>query len=178
MVPVESVQLSRIFPQAVMAGIPEKEPFQRILIIPLPELSEFTPHKGELFSGKGHLKEEKQPDSGKFLLIAAEHFVDQGLFAMHHLVVGYRKHIVLAEGVHHGKGQCGVQIFPAHRIAGHITKHIVCPAHVPFHGKAKSSLLYPSCDLWKGRGFFGNGQHIGKFPVYGGVQPFEKLNRL
>ena len=121
-----------------MAGIPEKEPFQRILIIPLPELSEFTPHKGELFSGKGHLKEEKQPDSGKFLLIAAEHFVDQGLFAMHHLVVGYRKHIVLAEGVHHGKGQCGVQIFPAHRIAGHITKHIVCPAHVPFHCKTKS----------------------------------------
>ena len=56
---------------------------------------------------------------------------------MHDLVVGQRQDIVFMIGIVHAECHVVVVMLPMNRFLAHVTKGVMHPPHLPFHGKAK-----------------------------------------
>ena len=67
--------------------IVQQQPVQFPLLIPFDKLTEFSAHEGELLAGVGEHVGIEDPELGKFVLVFAGHFVQQGFLPVHHLVM-------------------------------------------------------------------------------------------
>ena len=153
------------------------EPFNAVIIIPLAEHAKFRAHKEQLFAGVCHHVSEIGARACKLGGIFACHFVEQGFFAVHHLVVRNGKHVVLVKGIHNGKIHFAVVIGAPQGIFLYVGKGIVHPPHVPFVREAET-VVFKSRDLHDGGGFLGNGHHVGVICGKVAVHFLEERNRL
>ena len=75
-----------------MEGIVEwvflQEPVHLHLFVPLPEMPDLIGHEVEFFARMGKHVGVKCPALGKLHLIIPPHFLHDGGFSMHHLIVG------------------------------------------------------------------------------------------
>ena len=94
-----------IFLKLFVHRVIQKQPVKALFIVPFYKLPEFRAHKAELFAGVRELISVKSAERGKFLLIAAEHLVQHGFFAVHHLVMRVGEDEVFRKGVYHGEGE-------------------------------------------------------------------------
>ena len=159
---IQVVQIPDKLLHLAVAVIAQQQPIQLLGVPPLHELGKFGAHEQELFAGMGHHIHIQRPEVGELLVVLPRHFVDEGLFAVDHLVVAQGQDEVLRKGVGHGEGQVVVLVFPEQRILGHILEGVVHPAHVPLKEEPQAPVKVGLGHHGPGRGFLGD--HHGLWP--------------
>ena len=85
------LQHPEIVPKCVVRGISQKIPAEFLLLIPFFKLRQLIAHKIELFPRMGKHIEIEGAELMEFLLVISCNFIDDGLFPMHHFIVGERQ---------------------------------------------------------------------------------------
>ena len=85
---VEPVQCPAVVPKLFVQGVIQEVPVQTLLAVPFNELPELVAHEEQLFAWVGDHVGQEQPEARKLLPVIPGHLVQEGLFAVHHLIVG------------------------------------------------------------------------------------------
>ncbi len=108
---IKAVDFAEIGLQCAVRGVVQQQPVEPLREIPLDELPEFLPHKHKLFTGMRHHIADKRTHPRKFFFVGAGHFVNQRLFAVHHLVMGNRQYKVFGKRIEQRKCDTVVIVF-------------------------------------------------------------------
>src|SRR5947207_5382779 len=105
----------------------EKRPIHRSIGIPLPALSDFAPHKEQLFSGEKPLITQEHAQIGKLLPVITSHSPDQRSLSMDDLIVRKRQNKILMMMVEHRESQIILVVLSIDRIAAKVLQSVVHP---------------------------------------------------
>ena len=108
-------------------------------MVPLRALTKFTPHEQQFLARVGEHECVKQPQVGKFAPFVPRHFAQQGLFAMHYLVMGEGQDEIFGEGIKQAEGQLVMMVMAVDGVFAHVLQSVMHPTHVPLHRKAQSA---------------------------------------
>ena len=133
---VEIIQSGEVVLKLGVELVVQEIPVQLPLLAPLGELADLAAHEPELGARQGHHPGGEGPRSREFLPVVSGHLVQEGLFEMHHLVVGDGEDVVFDEGVGGDVGDSAVVVAAEDGILLHVAQGIVHPAHVPLVGEA------------------------------------------
>ena len=164
--------------QFAVAFVGEQLPVQFLFIVPFDKLAELLSHKQQLFAWMRHHISQHGAHSRKLLAVLAWHLVDQRAFAVDHLVVGQRQHIIFGKCIHHTEGKFVVIVRAIDRVERYVAEHVVHPAHVPLEVEAKPVHIRRFGDQRPCRGLLSDHQHVGVFAQNCTVELFDKLHRL
>ena len=145
-VEIELVERLFVFPQALMLGEVENVPVKTGLVVPLLELRELLTHEHQLLAGVCHHIGEESSERSESQFSRTAHLVDHGAFSVNHFVVGYRQNVVLRESVVERECHKVMVIVSPFGVHGHISEHIVHPAHVPLEVESETSDICGLCD--------------------------------
>ena len=84
------------------------------------------------------------------------HFVEHGVFTVHHFVVRKYGHKIFRPLIQRGKGQIVLMPLPMNRFALEILQRVVHPAHVPLEVETDPARFDRLTDSGKGGGLLGN----------------------
>ena len=157
-----------------VAVIPEQQPVELLVLVPLDELGELLAHEQQLFAGVGHHVAVEHAQAGEFLLVVAGHFVDEAALAVHHLVVAERQDEILAEGVEEAERHLVVVARAEQRVGAHVAEHVVHPAHVPLEVEAQAPVAHRMGDHRPRRALLGDHQRVRMAREHLGVQLLQK----
>src|SRR5690606_15678148 len=135
----EAVQVADEIVHASVERIFEMMPVERMVMRPLPLLSEFAAHKQQLLAGMRPHEGVVAAQICKFLPTVTRHAAKERSFAMHDFVVAEGQNEVLAEGIDQPECHLVVVVTPVDRILADIGQGVVHPAHVPLEAEAESS---------------------------------------
>ncbi len=113
---IEGVQIRNENLKTSMRSVFEQVPFETRVVIPFGPLADFIPHEHQLFAGMGEHVSIEQAEVRERLPQVAGHFVQQGRFAVDHLIVRKRQHEVFREGVQHGERHPVVVVLSVNRV--------------------------------------------------------------
>ena len=172
------VQRAHIVLQRLVLVVAQQHPVQLFGFIPFDELTEFLPHKQQLFAGVCHHIAEESAQVRKFFFIVAGHFVQQAAFAVYDLVVADGQHKILAEGIEEAECHLAMVSGAEQRVSLHVAEHIVHPAHIPLEVEAQSPIGSRLGDQRPGGGFLGDHHLVRELGQDSGVQLLQESNRL
>ncbi len=164
--------------EAIMRGVVEQEPWQRLGVVPFAPLAELAPLKQQLLAGVREHVPEEGTHIGGLLPGIAGHLVDERPLPVHHLVVGERQDEVLVVGVEHREREVCVLPAPVDRILGHVGQDVVHPAHVPFVGEPEAAEVDGPAHTRPGRRLFGDRDHAGVPLVHEGIEVLQERHRV
>ena len=155
-----------------VGGIPVDAAFMR----PFGPLAEFAAHEQQFLARVGPHQAVEQAQVGKLLPVVARHLGQQAALAVDHFVVRERQHEVLVEGVVQAEAERVLVVAAIDRILLEPRQRVVHPAHVPLHAEAQTvhglgvvvAVAAPghrTRDARPGRGFLGDGLHVGEVAV-------------
>ena len=114
---------------------------------------------------------------GAFFRVGAPQLIDDGLFAVHHLVVAQRQQIQLVVEVMHAENDLAVGIRTLTEGGGKIVQCVVHPAHVPLVVEAHAVVAGGSCHLEEVGGVLCHVDAGGPALVQAVVQAAQKVHR-
>ena len=140
-------------------------------------MPELVAHEVELFARMHVHIEIEGAQLGALFGVGAPQIVDDGLFAVHHLVVAQGQQVQLVVEVVHAEQQLTVGVRPLPEGGGKIVQRVVHPAHVPLVVKAQAAVLDGSRDLREARRVLGdqNGRRGARLQT--GVHALQKFQR-
>ena len=155
-----------------VGGVPVDAAFVR----PFGPLAEFAAHEQQFLARVGPHQAVEQAQVGKLLPVVARHLGQQAALAVDHFVVRERQHEVLVEGVVQAEAEGVLVVAAVDRVLLEPRQRVVHPAHVPLHAKAQTvhglgvvvAVAAPghrTRDARPGRGFLGDGLHVGEVAV-------------
>ena len=107
---VDPAQVGKVFLEGIVEGVFQQVPVQLALFVPLPEVSHLVAHEVQLLARVHvHIKIEGA-QLGAFFRIGAPQLINDGLFAVHHLIVAQRQQIQLVVEVVHAENDLAVGI--------------------------------------------------------------------
>ncbi len=162
---VEVVEVAEPLHQALVQRLVGEVPFQRPVVVPLAVLSELAAHKEQLLAGVAEHVGVEQPQVGCLLPVVARHFAPQGVFAVHHLVVGEGERVVFGERPAEGPGQVAVVVLAVDRLLARVLERVVHPAHVPLVEEAEAAVLGGGGDAGPGGRLLGQHDRLGVLVV-------------
>ena len=108
--------MSEVFLEGIVEGVLQQAPVQLPLFIPLTEVAQLVAHEVELLARVHVHIEIEGAQLGALFGVAAPELVDDGLFAVHHLVVAQRQQVQLVVEVMHAEHDLAVGIRPLAKI--------------------------------------------------------------
>ena len=139
----------------------EQVPVELAVMPPLLLLCQLGAHEQELAPGVGVHEGQQGAQVGALLPVVAPHLVVERTFAVGHLVVRQRQHVMLGVGVHHGKAQSVVVVGAVHRVAREVVQGVVHPAQVPLVMKTQATEPGRRRHAGERSGLFGHGDGAG-----------------
>ena len=175
---VEGVGRLEVGVQLLVGVEVQQMPVQRMLVMPLVELTQLAAHDEQLFAGVGEHIAPEATHEAELLPVPAGHFAHQRAFHMHHLVMGDGQDIVFAEGVHQREGQVPMIVLAEQGIGFQVVAHVVHPAHVPLEVEAQTALVHRVGHLGPGGGLLGDHEHVRILGKDSSVQLLKEVHRL
>ncbi|COW10255.1 Uncharacterised protein [Mycobacterium tuberculosis] len=154
----------------------ELEPVQAALLGPFGALAEFLTHEQQLLAGVCPLVGKQATQAGGLDVIVARHPPPQRAFAVHHLVMTERQHVIFAERIQHRERHLVVVVAAVHRISADVVERVVHPAHVPLHRKAQAANVGRAGHPRPRRGLLGDGDDSRRDLVRRGVHLLQELH--
>ncbi|KAF1029383.1 MAG: hypothetical protein GAK37_01794 [Pseudomonas sp.] len=147
-------------------------------MVPLAPLAEFAAHKQQFLAGVHPHEAQVGPQVGEFLPAVTGHFVDQRMFAVHHLVMGNGQDEPLGPRVHQAEAQLVMVMGAVHRVLLDVMQRVVHPAHVPFVTEPQAALPGGLAHARPGGGFLGDHQRAGRFQGDHVIEVAQKVDSL
>lgn len=166
---VKGVQALQEDVEAAVNRIVQQIPAGLALLAPFHKFGQLVAHKGELFARVKEHVAGQAAQLGKLLLIAAPEFVDNRLFAVHHLVVGEGKDVVFLIEVAHREEEAVFHPGPLGKGGGQIVQRVVHPAEIPLIVKAQPAVGHRCGHLEVVAGVLRNQHHLGVVLLQGEV---------
>ena len=168
--------MGKVFLEGIVEGIFQQVPVQLPFFVPLPEVSHFVAHEVQLLARVHvHIKIEGA-QLGAFFRIGAPQLINDGLFAVHHLVVAQGQQIQLVVEVVHTENDLAVDIWPLTEGGSKIVQRIMHPAHIPLVVEAHAVVAGGSCHLEEVGGVLGGVDAGGPALVQAVVQAAQKVH--
>ena len=155
---IQPVEIPHQLLHAPVWGPLEQFPGQLPLVTPFPRFRQLTAHEQQLGAGVGEEIGVQQAQVGKTLPLVPRHLAQQGILAVHHLIVGERQQEIFGKGVHQAEGELIVVVLPVHRLVAHVIERVVHPAHIPLDRKPQPPHPGGPGDLGPCGGLLGDGQ--------------------
>ena len=153
-------------------------PLQAFLVGPLAFLPELVAHEEQLLARLRPLISEEQAQGGELLPLVARHVTDERAFAVHHLIVRERQHVVLGEHIEAAEGELVVIEAAMDGILRQVFERVVHPSHVPLEAEAEPAHGGGLRDHGPGGGLLGDGLHVGMAAVHVRIQLLQEADGL
>ena len=168
--------MGKVFLERIVEGVFQQVPVQLPFFVPLPEVSHFVAHEVQLLA-RVHVHIKIQgAQLGAFFRVGAPQLIDDGLFAVHHLVVAQGQQIQFVVEVVHAENDLAVGIWPLTEGRSKIVQRIMHPAHIPLVVEAHAVVAGGSCHLEEVGGVLGSVDAGGPALVQAVVQAAQKVH--